>query len=202
LRNPDRPELSNLEVLYIGQAYGDGARNAFDRLKSHSTMQKILAHAQYILPDSEVSVLTFEYVPYKVFSQFDGRARNVISDYRDLERFRSIIDNPLTEHQQICLIEAGLIRYFQPQYNEIYKENFPQQNHKILQSCYDLDFSGLIIEIDTGELRFSLHSKTVSPRDHHICQFDLLDPNERWGFFNLSTVDGGTLRMPNVIERK
>ena len=195
-------ELSNLEVLYIGQAFGDGSRNAFDRLKSHSTLQRILAHTQYNLPDSEVFVLVFEYVPYRVLSQFDGRAKNVINDYRDLTRFRSILENPLTEHQQICLIEAGLIRYFQPYYNEIYKDNFPQQNYKILKSCYDLDFSGLVVEIDTEELRFLLYSKTVSPQDHHICQIDLLDPNERWGFFNFSTVDGGTLKMPNVIERK
>ena len=196
------PELRNLEILYIGQAFGDSFRNVFDRLKSHSTLQKILAHTQYNLPDSEVFILAFEYVPYRVLSQFDGRAKNVINDYRDLERFRSIIDNPLTEHQQICLIEAGLIRHFQPNYNEIYKENFPQQNYKILKSCYDLDFSGLIVEINTEELGFLLYSRTVSPKDHHFCNFDLLDPNERWGFFNFSTKDGGTLKMPNVIEIK
>lgn len=35
-------ELRDLEVLYVGQAYGDGTRSAFERLKSHSTLQKII----------------------------------------------------------------------------------------------------------------------------------------------------------------
>lgn len=182
-------ELRALEVLYIGQAFGDGTRNAFDRLRSHSTLQKILAQVQYESPDSEIYVLAFEYCPYRIFTTFDGRVKDVIKDYRDLQRFRSIMDNPLTEHQQICLVEAGLIRYFQPYYNEIYKNNFPSQNHKILQSCYDLDFSGLIVEIDTEELMFSLFSKTVPPSDHHICQIDILDPEERWGFFYFTSGD-------------
>ena len=197
-----KPELSNLEVLYIGQSFGDGTRNTFDRLKSHSTLQKILAQAQYNLPDSEVFILSFEYLPYRVLSSFDGKSKNVINDYRDIGRFRSIMNNPLTEHQQICLIEAGLIRYFQPYYNEIYKENFPHKNHKILKSCYDLDFSGLVVEIDTEELRLPLYSKTVPPKEHHICKVDILDPSERWGFFNYALDDGGTFKMPNVIERK
>ena len=197
-----KPELKNLEVLYIGQAFGDGTRSAFDRLQSHSTMQKILAQAQYESPDSEVLILTFEYVPYTIFSQFDGRSKNVIDDYGDLSRFRSIFENPLTQHQQICLVEAGLIRYFQPKYNEIYKINFPDKSHKILQSCYDLDFSGLIVEIDTEELRFSLYSDTIEPKEHHICQVDLLNPEKRWGFFYLTFDENNTIKMPNVIVGK
>lgn len=197
-----KQELGNLEVLYIGQAFGDGTRNAFDRLKSHSTLQKVLAEAHYNLPDSEINVLVFEYIPYRILSQFDGRAKNVINDYRDIERFRSIVDNPLTEHQQICLIEAALIRYFEPHYNEIYKQNFPSKNHKILKSCYNLDFSGLVVEINTEDLRFSLYSKTVSPKEHHICQVDLFNPDEHWGFFNYTVDNENTLKMPNVIEGK
>lgn len=195
------PELSNLEVLYIGQAFGDGSRTAFERLKSHSTLQKILAQAQYESPDSEIQILTFEYAPYRIIHQMDGRAGNVISDYRDLDRFRSIRDNHLSKYEQICLIEAGLIRYFQPRYNAIYKDNFPNDKHKILEGCYNLDFSGLIVEINTDELRFRLFSETVSPRDHHICQIDLLDPEKRWGFFHYGRGDGTFFKMPGVIAR-
>ncbi|HCM0712920.1 TPA: hypothetical protein N2743_004416 [Vibrio parahaemolyticus] len=195
-------DLRNLEVLYVGQAFGDGSRSAFDRLKSHSTLQKILAEAQYEDPDSEVFVLTFEYMPYRVLSLMDPRSHDVISDHRDIDRFRSIMDNPLTEHQQICLAEAGLIRYFQPKFNAIYKDSFPSANHKILESCYDLDFSALVVEINTDELGFSLFTETVSPREHHICKVDILDPEQRWGFFHHSRGDGTTFQMPGVISRK
>lgn len=195
-------ELSDIEVLYIGQAFGDGTRTAFDRLKSHSTLQKILAQAQYESPEYEVQILTFEYAPYRIISHMDGRAENVISDYRDMDRFRSVINNHLSEREQICLVEAGLIRYFQPRYNEIYKDNFPSDKHKILESCYDLDFSGLIVEINTDELRFRLFSPTVTPNYHHMCQVDLLDPEKRWGFFHLGRGDGTFFKMPEVIVRK
>lgn len=197
----DNPELSDLEVLYVGQAFGDGTRTAFERLKSHSTLQKILAQEQYESPDSEIQILAFEYVPYRIIHQMDGKAENVISDYRDMERFRSIRDNQLTEHEQICLIEAGLIRYFQPRYNAIYKDNFPSDKHKILEECYNLDFSGLIVEINTDELRCRLFSDVAKPRDHHICQIDLLDPEKRWGFFHYGRGDGTFFKMPGVIER-
>jgi hypothetical protein len=191
--------LGNLEVLYVGQAFGDGSRNAFDRLRSHSTCQKILAQAQYEDPDSEVYVLAFEYCPYKIFMQFDGKAKGVISDYRDLDRVRSVINNPLTIHQQICLAEACLIRYFKPRYNEIYKENFPKENHKILESCYELDFSGLVVEVDTEELRFKLFSETAPPSEHHICKIEIIDPEERWGFFHMTLDENKTVKDTNVI---
>jgi hypothetical protein len=194
-------ELSDLEVLYVGQAFGDGTRTAFERLKSHSTLQKILAQAQYESPDSEIQILTFEYAPYSIIYQMRGHADNVISDYRDMDRCRSISDNHLLEHEQICLAEAGLIRYFQPRYNAIYKENFPSEKHKILESCYDLDFSALIVEVNTDELRFRLFSPAVKPSYHHTCQIDLLDPEKRWGFFHFERRDGTFFKMPEVIEQ-
>jgi len=195
-------ELRNLEVLYIGQAYGDsGNRSAVDRLKSHSTLQKILAEVQHSSPDDEVYVLTFEYMPYQVITSMDGRSNAKIKDYRDIQRFHSILDNPLTEYQQICLIEAGLIRYFQPTYNKIYKDSFPSEKHKILEKCYELDFSGLIVEINTEELSFLLYSEVVSPRYHHIGKIELTDPDERWGFFHFSVGDNQTIKTPDVISR-
>ena len=56
----EHDELNALEVLYVGQAFGDGDRTAFERLRSHSTLQKILADVQANYPDDEVYALTFE----------------------------------------------------------------------------------------------------------------------------------------------
>lgn len=191
--------LSDLEVLYVGQAYADGKRSALDRLKNHSTLQKILAHAQYNMPDDEIFVLTFEYAPYTIMTMFDGRANNPIKDERDEKRFVSILENPLTQHQQICLAEAGLIRYFRPKYNEIYKESFPAPDLKILSECYDLDFSALAVEINTEDLGFNLYTNSTRAKGHHIAQFDLINPSERLSFFSLEGQCSNTTVRTDVI---
>ncbi|RVJ91262.1 hypothetical protein [Sinorhizobium meliloti] len=193
------PDLVQLEVLYVGQAYAGGRRSAFDRLKSHSTLQEILADMQEKMPDDEAVILTFEYVPYQIISSFDGTATDAISDETDTKRFVSILDNPLTEEQQICLAEAGLIRYFQPEYNEVYKRNFPKNDQKVLNSCYELDFCGLIVEIDTSEVGFRLFSQGRAPDVHHTAQFDLFNTEVRRSFFTFGSGDGA-FTMPGVIS--
>lgn len=194
-------EIKNLEILYVGQAYADGKRSAIDRLKSHSTLQKILASFQYSSPDSEIYVLMYEYIDPFIFTSMDGRSKAQITDYRDISRFHSIIDNPPTKQQVISLMEAGLIRYFQPEYNKTYKENFPSTSHQILKECYALDFSALIVEINSEELGFSLYSDNIKPFSHHISKIELIDPDERWGFFHFS--DGeNAVKLPDVITLK
>jgi hypothetical protein len=197
-----KEEVKNLEILYIGQAFGDGTRTAIDRLKSHSTLQKILSDLNYFFPDDEVYILTFEYNPYEVITAMNGRDRSheTITGKDDIERFYSILDNPLTKKQQISLIEAGLIRYFKPHYNQIYKDSFPSNKHKILEECYKLDFSGLIIQVNTEELGFSLFSERVSPRQLHMAEIDLVGHEDRWAFFHMFFDEHGTRKRPNVIS--
>jgi hypothetical protein len=193
-------ELNNLEVLYVGQAFGDGNRSAFERLRNHSTLQKILADLQSDFPDDEVFVLMFEYDYYRIFSMINGIVKAQKSNEEDSARFYSILENPLSDHQQICLVEAALIRYFGPKYNAIYKDNFPSRSHKILADCYCLDFSGLVVEIDTEELYFSLFSEHASPSQHHLCQFDLIADEDRQSFFHFSDGKGRDFEVPDVIK--
>jgi hypothetical protein len=193
-------ELNTLEVLYVGQAFGGGDRTAFERLQSHSTLQKILADVQAEYPDEEVFVLTFEYNQYRIISVMNGMVEAQKSSQEDSERFYSIIDNPLSEHQQICLVEAALIRYFGPKYNAIYKDNFPSRSHKILAECYCLDFSALVVEINTEELYFSLYTQHAAPSQHHICQVDLVAEEDRQGFFSFTDRTGRNFEMPDVIK--
>lgn len=191
--------LQKLEVLYVGQAYAEGNRSAFDRLKSHSTLQRILADTQYAMPDDEVLLLAFEYAPYSIISSFDGIDKAAIRDERDQGRFMSLIDNPLNKAQQVSLVEAGLIRYFQPRYNVIYKDSFPAADQALLNSCYELDFSALIVEIDTEELCLPLFSESVAASGHHVAKFDLVDPTSRRSFFTFVGKDGKGVDMPGVV---
>ena len=134
-----------------------------------------------------------------MITTFDGIDKKAIRDQRDTERFISILDNLLSEHEQICLAEAALIRYFKPAYNEIYKASFPASDQTILKNCYERDFSALITEIDTEELGLYLYSPTIKPAEHHIAQFDLVDPRMRRSFFTFISRDGDVLGMPDVI---
>lgn len=191
-----------IEVLYIGQAYGTGDRAAFERLRSHSTLQKILADVQYRTPESEVYVLMFEYKPYRILSIMDGMMKAEGDEKEDAARYFSVVNNPLDEKQQICLAEAALIRYFRPIYNKIYRDNFPSNKHKVLEGCYKLDFSGLVVEINTEELMFKLYSENVKASMHHTSKVSLVGHENRCGFFHMSDGKGGLREVPEVISQK
>lgn len=174
------------EVLYVGQAYADGKRTAMDRLRSHSTLQKILAESTYNYPDDQVVIFTFEYNDYYLGAIFNGLDKSSISGEEDEARYLSIRENILSLKQIICLAEAGLIRYFQPKYNEVYKNSFPASDQKILDECLDLDFSGVSVEIDTSDFNISLFSSQATPKEHHLAMFNLTDESIRLGFFTMS----------------
>ncbi len=123
--------LRDLRVVYVGMSYADGSRSAKDRLLSHSTLQQVLADLNGDSPESEALIIMApghdeRYDSPQTLISFDGRDESLkIEDDRnlmdDLQRQRTDI----TEDLQIKLTEAALIRYFQPSYNEKYKNPVP-----------------------------------------------------------------------------
>jgi len=184
--------IRDLEVVYVGMAYGDGTRSAKDRLLSHSTLQQVLADLNADSPDDEALIIMFEYKQPMMYMSMNGRdpragaqpARAVGTDIRRTEEL-------ITEDVQIALVEAGLIRYFQPRYNDRYKTRFPHPTHKVLQALYELDYAALIVEIDTEDINARLFSSLRAPGYHHIGSVDLLDPHERQSFFNILSMEDG-----------
>lgn len=192
--------LKQLEVLYVGQAFGNGSRSAHERLKSHSTLQKILADSHHKYPDGEISVLMVKFEPYQLLITMDGRSDVKNDNKVENNRLRSIQENPLTEKQQIGLVEAALIRYFQPLYNDKFKIKFPSPKVKVLRECYELDFSGLVVEMNTEELRFRLYSDSRALNYHHICNVDIVDEKSRAGFFYITLGAGNMVKVNDCIE--
>ncbi|MBR9970892.1 hypothetical protein [Magnetospirillum sulfuroxidans] len=175
--------IRNLEVCYVGQAYGDGTRSAADRLKSHSTLQKVLADSAMERPDLEVVLLMFQY-EQQVFFSFDGRSSDAPPPEADGNRIGDTLDGvPLDEKKTIAIVEAGLIRYFRPEYNIKLRDWYPKEGQKLLDECYELDFSGLIVEINTENAASPIYSSSRAPGIHHIANFDLHDPEVRRSFF-------------------
>ncbi len=180
----------DLEVLYVGQAYGtDGSRSARDRLKEHKTLQAIYSEALSRTPDQEVwlCLMTFQEIQ---IASFDGRhAEYGTTLEEDSEHIRRVNRTPISEQKKINFTEAALIRYFDPPFNVMFKDSFPSPAHKTYSECYDVDLNAVGIEIQTDDLNFRLWSRSVEPNWIHIHQFPLHSPQERRSMFEIVVPD-------------
>lgn len=185
--------VRDLDVQYVGMSYADGSRSAKDRLQRHSTLQQVLADLSQESPESETLLVLVRYEPPQAIISFDGRDKSLrLEDDRDAVSDLQRQQEEITEALQIALIEAGLIKYFQPLYNDKYKNRFPHPTHKILDKVYNIDFGALTVEINTESINARLFSETKSAGYHHIASFDLHDPSVRRSFFNLMNLPQGS----------
>lgn len=176
-------KVIDFEIKYIGQAYGtDGSRNALDRLLKHETLQKIALKG--IPATHTLSLLLLKTFPNgQLFTFFNPFAKNKDDDgTRTRAGIAKLHD--INEQERITLYEASLIRYFMPEYNKEFKNSFPSTNLKVLQDCYEKDFSALIAEICIDDLPFRLFSSTVPPANSHIAKHSLHKEEDRKIFFS------------------
>lgn len=177
---PAMRDVLDLEVLYVGQAFGaNGERTAPDRLKGHSTLLGIYAEAASRSPDQEVYLVLLNF-NYMLIGSFDGRDKNVAaSDQEDRAHIDEVINADLPEQVWINFAEAALIRYFQPSYNVLLRETFPNPAHASYRLCYDVDLNMLAVAIDTSEARTRLWSSAVAANWIHFANYALHSAAER-----------------------
>jgi hypothetical protein len=174
----------DLEVLYVGQAYGSGGeRSATARLAQHPTLQAIYGEAVRHSPDMDV---------FLVLLSLDGPTNLVLlspvpGDEDDLVESYLRLTTPISEQQRINFTEAALIKHFEPSYNKIYKNTFPSPAHKTYSECYDLDLNLVGFELETGEvLRTRLWSPSAERSWYHVREFPLHDTAERRHLFDFA----------------
>ncbi|UTW52885.1 hypothetical protein KFF05_05865 [bacterium SCSIO 12827] len=171
------------QVQYIGQSLGkDGKRNAHDRLLKHETLQKI--SLQGAKDGYHLVLLMLGIADNRVMTVFNPFAKNIDDDD---ERIAAGLDKlyDTTLHERVTLFEASLIRYFKPHFNIEFKNSFPSTNMKVLQDCYDKDFTAITAEIIIDELPFQLCSDAVAPAHTHTAFHHLHDDESRKAFFYL-----------------
>lgn len=183
---PEFWEHLDLEILYVGQAYGkEGSRTAADRLKQHGTLQGIYAEAIRRSPDQEVWIVVSEFEPL-LLGSIDGRSTEFSTTIEeDDEHIKTVTSTQITEQQMINFTEAALIKYFQPPYNKIFKDTFPNPAHSTYSECYDIDLNMVCVEFQTEELRLRLWSEAVQPDWIHFCSFPLHSREERQYMFEI-----------------
>lgn len=174
--------LQHQEVLYIGQAFGKaGERTAFDRLKNHSTLQRIYAETQ---PDMEVW-LTLCSIDDIALATVIGKPGGVIektssenASHIDLvyDRYNS----PNFWHREaVTGAEAGLINYFKPQYNVTFKNNYPDPAHIHISTLYELEFHTLVAELQSFQISTKFWTEVAKPKTIHFAYYplgELADP--------------------------
>lgn len=183
---PEMADFIDIEVLYVGQAYGDrGGRQASDRLQSHSTLQKIYYEVSRRTPDQDVWLLLLNF-DLALYTIFNGQCRNFqVSDEDDDKHIEHVFRSGITEQQAINFTEAALIRYFEPEYNEVFKNSFPNPAHKTYSECYDLDVNSVVVTIETDTIGCMLWSKRREKTFMHIAAFPLHNSEERKSLFHV-----------------
>jgi hypothetical protein len=179
-------EHLDLEVLYVGQSYGtDGDRTAVERLQSHSTLQGIYSEAIRTSPDQEVWLILLSFERYFLAS-FDGITKQYQkTSEEDDAHLEHVIDNPITEQQEVNFTEAALIKYFRPPFNVKYKDTFPSPGHSTYEQCYAVDLNSVSVEVQTEDIMLRLWSATVEPKLVHIASFPLHSEEDRRYMFAL-----------------
>lgn len=176
------PWVNDLEVLYAGNVYQEGNLSAFERVLKDGVSQELLALMRQALPDDDIIVYAFEYLPSDLTPMFGALTPQGTKTQET--RFLSTQDNPLSEFQKTCMAQAALIDYFRPAWNAPDKRVCRPESQRVFQSCETLDFSGLVIEISTVRSHFRLYSSAVLPMHHHMNMLDLSDREERAVFFD------------------
>ncbi|HEP1780797.1 TPA: type I restriction endonuclease subunit S [Streptococcus suis] len=137
------------KILYIGKAHGNkNSRTAKDRLISHSTVQKILSDSNDLKIDYDIKVLVFSIIEYKVATTLGDVSVSGLS-VEDIGDFPS-------DKNLISLVEAKLINYFKPEYNQTFtKGKVPKISDESYNDYFTKDFNSMIIDFrNLGEIFF------------------------------------------------
>lgn len=183
-QNQQNFEELDFEVLYVGQAFGEnGKRITVDRLKKHEKAQRIYFDTQQRFPDYEVWFISMTFQPllitmFKPWGDVDD------SKFEEqLEHYNMVTETPMTFDQQVTVMEASLIKYFDTrEYNKEYL-NFPTRSHTDYDECYKLDFNSAGFEVTSKSIHGRLWSKSVAPTFFHYKQFFLHKDTDRKDMF-------------------
>lgn len=190
--------LLDLDVVYVGQSLDEGGVLG-RRLANHSTLQRILADTQKRSPHLEVWVVIMQFIGYNTMGAL-GPWSISVNEADSFAHLENVHTTKLGLGEVTALVEAALIRYFQPAYNKTFKYHFPKMLHTSYQSVYQLDFNSVGFEFETYDpIGVRLKSDFVEPNFVHTALFSLEPGDERRRFFDFwEGVDAGS---PFYVDR-
>lgn len=163
------------EILYVGQAFGkSGERTAYDRLANHSTLQRIYSEADR---DKEIWLTLCSIDDVTLNTVIAPKPQVQKTDEENDAHTDAVwarFNSPdFWGREVVTAAEAGLINYFKPKYNLIFKNNYPDPAHVHISELYQLELHSLIVELQSSDLDVSFMSASVEPTGVHFAYYTL-----------------------------
>lgn len=163
-------ERIGLDVMYAGLGIGKKhERIAIDRIDSHKKLQKIYSETQNKNPDSDISVLMMTFDDECYIEAENGDRLNIDEE---LKKNKNNFCEREIMNKKIEYIEAALIYYFKPEYNDVLKHKFRNNKLNIGKEIYDIEFSNIEILIDLREHRLKIGNNNINYSMKHTIYLD------------------------------
>jgi hypothetical protein len=134
-----------------------------------------------------------------VLSEIDPMPATLTTDAQDNDHIARVwgafYAGDFKERDAVALAEAGLIRYFQPEYNDRLKHTFPARTHVPLTAVRAIDLHGLVVELHTTDVFSAFGSGVQPPLTLHFAGYAIHADPARADTLALKA----TSRLPGVV---
>jgi len=174
------PLPSDLEVMYIGQAYGRTKLKTIDyRVLNHNKIQEIALDILEKGSNEEIIIVGLKFENNALGTSFVGINDKVIRPTNEsMQELQNKAGKKLTKGQEITVCEASLISYFRPQLNTEYKKTFPSKDFTSYDELYEIDFEYSSLVVNTKFYGVRLFSEHIKERKYEHFQYFPLKSTE------------------------
>lgn len=181
------PLISDLEVLYIGQAFGRSSIKTIDyRVSNHEKVQQIALEIIRSGSNEELLVIGLKIKTNDIGTSFvtpKTKIERVTTS--SLNEIVNKAKKRLTVGQEVTVFEASLIKYFQSSLNKEYKETFPSKDFPSYEELMNTDFDYSAMAIDTRPIGVRLYSNVVNERLYvHTNHYPLKTQTDKLSLFD------------------
>lgn len=182
-----KPMPSDLEVMYVGQAFGRTSIKTIDyRVSHHEKIQKLALSILDEGSSEEVLVIGAKIknndISMSLMSVEEEASESFTSE--GLQELIGKAGKRVKEGQEVTLFEASLIKYFQPALNTEYKETFPSADFSSYDEIYKTDFNYVSFALDTRPVFVRLFSEHIIKRAYtHGDFYSLTEDKDKKSLF-------------------
>lgn len=165
-------DFLDYEILYIGQSVLS-ANNVpvLERICKHETFQKILEEYNKSHPDKELFSLFFSFkqdalldIPEEVSEE---ERTNFVESFK-----KNYLNSAIKEvKQNVTLLEATLINYFKPKYNDKFVDHSPSKTHNSFKGVTGMNLNKVNVLFGIEDFFPRFYTNSTGRKNEHLIEF-------------------------------